>query len=519
MNTRPILVLGATGYVGGRLVPRLLDAGYRVRAVGRSPSKLLCRPWGRHPGLEIVRGDVLDVNSLRKAAQECGAGFYLVHSMISAKTDFSDKDRTGARNMAEAAAKAGMERIIYLGGLGESTDPTLSEHLKSRHEVEEILREGSTPVTVLRAAMILGSGSASFEILRYLVDRLPLMLVPPWVRTRVQPISIGNVLEYLEGCLEHEETAGATYDIGGPEVLTYEELMVIYAEIAGLPRRKLIPISFMTPKLSSLWIHLVTPIPSAIARPLAEGLSSEVVCRNDRIRSVVPVELHDCRTTIRIALERIEQQRIETCWSDAGAVIPPEWTQCGDAEYAGGTILRCGYSVLQAASPEEIWERVTRIGGKTGWYFGDILWRLRGLLDQLAGGTGLNRGRRHPSELFVGDALDFWRVLEADPPHRLLLLSEMKTPGEAVLEFKIIPQGENRTELRLLSRFLPRGLAGLAYWYALLPFHELIFGGMLRKIVERIAKPVLHRPARFDTRTESACAIHPTVDGPPPGKA
>ena len=510
-ESKPVLVIGATGYVGGRLVPRLLEAGYRVRAMGRSPAKLKCRPWAAHSEAELAEGDVLDRDSLKKAARGCSAAYYLVHSMVSGGSQFAEADRTSARNMVEAAAEGGLERIIYLSGLGSHEDPSLSEHLRSRHEVEAILRSGPVPVTVLRSAMILGSGSASFEMLRYLTDRLPVMLTPKWVHTLVQPIAISNVLGYLEACLEHDETIGQVFDIGGPEVVSYEKLIEIYTEVAGLSKRKIIPLPFLTPHLSALWIHLLTPVPASIAQPLAEGLATEVVCRNSRIRLLIPEKLLDCRETVRRALDKTEQARVDTCWSDAGALAPPEWTYCGDADYAGGTILECGYNIRLKAAPEEVWQPIVRIGGQNGWYYADSLWGIRGWLDRFVGGAGLRRGRRHPSELYVGDALDFWRVLEVEAPYHLMLLAEMKLPGEAILEFKITSLADGVTELRQLSRFLPKGLAGLAYWYSLYPFHELIFGGMLKTIADAVKKPVLRGPERFTPKIQHACRINPNV--------
>lgn len=507
MRSEPVLVTGATGYVGGRLIPKLLDSGYRVRAMGRSTAKLECRPWARHPSAEVVKGDVLDPESLKKAAEGCWAMFYLVHSMNPQQANFAETDRIAAQNMAAAAAAAGLERIIYLGGLGEATDPSLSKHLRSRLEVADILRSGPVPVTFLRAAMILGSGSASFEILRYLVDRLPVMITPRWVRTPCQPIAIRNVLNYLQGCLEHEETAGQTFDIGGPDVLTYRDLIRIYAEEAHLPKRRIIPVPVLTPRLSAHWIHFVTPVPASIAIPLTEGLRNAVICKDNRIRSIIPQQLLSCRETIRMALERIQQERVETCWSDAGALIPPEWTYCGDARYAGGTILECGHRIRLQTSQEEVWHTVSRIGGETGWYFGDLLWRLRGGIDRLIGGIGSRRGRRHPSQLYVGDAVDFWRVLEVDPPHRLLLLAEMKVPGEALLDFRITPVEDGQTELQQLSRFLPKGLWGILYWYALYPFHEKVFAGMLRAMAESMNKTITRGPERFTPKLREACLL------------
>ena len=492
---KPILLTGATGYVGGRLAPRLLEAGYQVRALGRSVAKLRGRPWGGHPKLEVAQGDVLDLKSLQRAAQGCTAAFYLVHSM--GVTDFAQADRQAAQNMVQAAAAAGMERIIYLGGLGEHDDPRLSEHLRSRLEVARILQSGPVPATILRAAMILGSGSASFEIMRYLVDRLPVMLTPRWVHNPVQPIAIRNVLAYLIGCLEVEAVKGQTFDIGGPEVVTYRRLFDLYAEEAHLPRRLIIPVPVLTPKLSSYWIHLVTPVPASLAQPLAAGLANPVVCRDNRIRSLIPQELLDCRSTIHLALQRIEQQRVETCWSDAGRATPPEWAHCGDADFAGGTILSLGYRVRLRAGPEELWEQIIRVGGATGWYFGNFLWKLRGLMDRLVGGAGLQRGRRQPEQLQVGDALDFFRVLEVEPDRRLLLLAEMKLPGEATLEFRLAPRAEGETELTMAARFLPRGLGGLAYWYALEPFHRRIYQGMLLTIAAAAGKTITAGPERL----------------------
>ncbi|MGA9753506.1 MAG: SDR family oxidoreductase, partial [Desulfobaccales bacterium] len=404
--------------------------------------------------------------------------------------------RQAARNMAQAAAAAGLDRIIYLGGLGGQDDPNLSEHLHSRFEVARILQSGAVPTTFLRAAMILGSGGAAFEILRYLVDRLPVMITPRWVHTPVQPIAIRNVLTYLMGCLDRDDTRGQTFDIGGPEVVTYRQLMDIYAEEAHLPRRLVIPAPVLTPRLSSYWIHLVTPVPASLARPLAEGLANPVVCLDNRIRDLIPQELLDCRQTIRLALQRVEQQRVETCWSDAGELRPPEWAACGDADYTGGTVLSLGYRILLKATPAEVWQPLTRIGGRTGWYYGDSLWAIRGWTDRLLGGSGLRRGRRHPVELRTGDALDFFRVLEIEPNQRLLLVAEMKMPGEATLEFRLTPRPDGSTELTQIARFLPRGLLGILYWYSLDPFHKMVYQGMLRSIAAATGKPITAGPER-----------------------
>lgn len=497
MQSKEILVTGATGYVGGRLIPRLLESGYRIRALGRSLRKLKSRPWAQHPRLVPIRGDVLNLDSLRKALEGCWAAFYLVHSMNSEQENFEEADRRAAENMIVASADAGLERIIYLGGLGDVAYNSLSRHLKSRHEVAEILQSGPVPTTFLRAAMLLGSGSASFEILRYLVDRLPIMFLPGWIDTACQPIAIRNVLNYLEGCLEQDETIGQTFDIGGPEVLTYRKLIKLYAREANLPKRWIIPLPFFTPRIGAYFIHFLTPVPASIAIPLVEGLHTPVICKDNRICAIIPQRLLSCRETIRLALERVQQERVETRWSDAGAIVLPEWTYIGDAEYAGGTITECSYHVHLWATVEQVWQSISQIGGVRGWYFGNTLWRLRGELDRLVGGIGLQRGRRDPTQLFVGDALDFWRVLEVEAPYRLLLLAEMKLPGEALMEFRITYLENGQTELRQISRFLPKGLLGILYWYSLMPFHKWIFRGMLKAIAKSIGKPIAYGPERF----------------------
>ena len=510
MRREPVLVSGATGYVGGRLVPRLLDSGYRVRVLGRSLSKLESRPWAGHRRLEMAQADFLDYASLEKAAEGCWAAFYLVHSMNPRHKDFATADRNAAQNMARAASRAGMERIIYLGGLGIE-GKTLSKHLRSRTEVARILQTG-VPTTYLRAAMILGSGSASFEMMRYLAERLPVMITPRWVQNPVQPIAIRNVLGYLKGCLEHDETIGGTFDIGGPDILTYKRLMEIYAEVAGLRKRWIIPVPVLTPRLSSYWVHLVTPVPSHIARPLAEGLRSPVVCQEDRIRSIIPQHLQDCRETIRLALGMVKEKCVETCWADAGPIPYPEWAQCGDAPYAGGTVMESGYRVVLGATPDEVWESIATIGGRRGWYSSRFLWAFRGLIDRLVSGMGLRRGRPDPVRLRPGDPVDFFRVLEVREAERLSLISEMKLPGEATLEFRLYSLPEGGTELQQLSRFLPKGVGGLVYWYLLYPVRQYVFKGMLRGIARSVGNRILDGPDRFAPRLPHVCRIDPTTN-------
>lgn len=506
-TTRPVLVTGATGYVAGRLIPLLLSSGYRVRAMGRSVEKMAARPWGTVPGIELVTGDIMDTASLDNAVAGCGTIYYLVHSMISRKAGYRDADKTGAANMVKAAANQGADHIIYLGGLGDIHHQNISPHLISRNEVGKILQTGPVPATVLRAAMILGSGSASFEILRYLAERLPMMITPKWVSMPTQPIAITNVLGYLKGCLEHPETRGKTFDIGGPDIVSYRDLFAIFARKAGLPKPVMIPVPVLTPRLSSLWIHLVTPVPAAIARPLAEGLSLPTVCTEHRIRDIIPQDLLTCGQAIERALDRVRQEQVDTCWADAGDLIYPEWAHCGDSGYSGGTILKCGYRAMVQGSASDLWPAVEQVGGETGYYAADLLWKLRGVMDVFSGGVGLQRGRRSRHNLRVGDALDFWRVLEINAPHRLLLVAEMKLPGQALLEIKITPAGENRCELILLSRFLPKGIWGMAYWYALYPFHQYVFSRMLTGMAKAAGKSLLTPPRRFTPKITNACSL------------
>ena len=489
----PILVAGATGYIGGRLVPRLLEAGYRVRALCRTPAKLSGRPWAKHPALELYQGDLLDRGSLLAAMAECRAAYYLVHSMNPGVADFATVDKKAAANFASAATEAGLERIIYLGGLGEE-DADLSPHLRSRAEVGQILRQATVPVTILRAAVIIGSGSASFEILRYLVERLPIMTTPRWVHTPCQPIAVENVLYYLLGCLETDQVLGETFDIGQQEVVNYRQLMDLYAEVAGLRKRLIVPLPFLSPGLSSYWISLITPVPAALARPLAEGLRNKVICQDFRLRQILPQQLLGCREAIQLALDHTQHLQVESSWSDAGLLSPSAWPTVGDPSWAGGTEYRQRWHITLAASAEETWPAVTCIGGSTGWYHANWLWRLRGFFDRLVGGIGLQRGRRCPLEISPGDALDFWRVSQVEKPRHLQLVAEMKLPGKALLEFSLDQPAPDRCVVQLTARFWPRGLFGLLYWWAVTPLHGYIFKGLLRGMGQSLGKSILEPP-------------------------
>jgi uncharacterized protein YbjT (DUF2867 family) len=496
-NQKPVLVTGASGYIGGRLVSQLLAAGYRVRCLAREPRKLGSRPWVGDPCVEIVGGDVSDRQTLADAMMGCGSAYYLVHSMMAAGPAYRQRDRMLATTFAEAATGAQLERIIYLGGLGE-TGGQLSEHLASRREVENALASGSVPVTVLRAAMIIGSGSASYEILRYLVERLPVMVTPRWVSTESQPIAIENVLHYLVTCLNCPATVGRTLDIGGAEVMTYREVMQVMAKALGLRRRFIIPVPVLTPRLSSLWIHLVTPLSARIARPLADGLRNRVVCRDDAAACLMPQRLLTIREAIDAALGNTRAQDVETAWFDAGPMP-------GDPDWSGGKVFVDRRSTVVDAPREVVYSAVARIGGDQGYYAADWLWHVRGWMDRLVGGPGLRRGRRHPEHLAYGEALDFWRVTGVEPNHRLELRAEMKLPGDAMLSFEVVPNDDRTESCTLIqtARFKPKGLMGLVYWYAVMPLHGIVFQGMLKGI-RRAAERVAHASG---LREESAIHV------------
>lgn len=470
-----VAVTGATGYVGGRLVPALLNAGKRVRCLVRDARKLDARTWRRDSRVEVVECDIAETKELAPHLRDCAAAYYLVHSMAASGKAYADHDRKLATSFAEAAKIAELPRIIYLGGLGE-TQAKLSEHLRSRREVETCLASTGVPVTAFRAAMIIGSGSASFEILRYLVERLPVMITPAWVKTECQPVAIADVLHWLVRCLDVPETIGETLEIGGPDAMPYIELMRIMAEELKLPRRLIFPVPLMTPRLSSGWISLVTPVSYRIARPLTDGLRNRVVVTSALTQKLMPHNAFGVRESIRRALERIGRSDVETRWSAAGT-IP------GDPEWAGGTVFKDTRTVEIDAPPGAVFAAVCRIGGGNGWYAADFLWRVRGWMDTLVGGPGLRRGRRHPELVEFGEALDFWRVVGIERDRSLRLRAEMRLPGVAMLLFDLTPHEDRaRTTLTMTARFRPKGLLGLAYWYSVLPLHHLVFSGMLRGI-------------------------------------
>ena len=473
------LVTGATGYIGGRLVPELLAAGHEVRCLARAPAKLAERPW--HDAVEVRPGDVLDAASTERALEGVEVAYYLVHSMGGAE-DFAARDAQAARSFRDAAARAGVGQIVYLGGLGDPDDD-LSPHLASRHEVGRILAAGTVPVTELRAAVIIGSGSASFEMLRALVDLLPVMVTPRWVnRTRCQPIGIRDVLAYLVAVAGHTGAVGRVLEIGGPDVVTYREMMDRYAAVAGLKRRLILPVRPLSPTLSRHWINAVTPLPMDLVKHLIGSLMNDVVVRDPAIHALIPRELLGLDETIRLALARVAGSEVPTSWIGAGPARAPEEPYPEDPDWAGGTLLADERTVRSTAPPERLIQIASAIGGHRGWLVGDWLWGLRGLADELLGGVGMRRGRRHPDQLAVGEALDFFRV-ESHGPRSLRLRAEMKVPGQAWLEWRA-EESDAGSVLYQRALLVPRGLWGRLYWYSVAPAHLLIF----RRLAARIAR-------------------------------
>ena len=497
---RVALVTGATGYIGGRLVPELLAAGWKVRALARRPEALRDRPWS--DDIEVVRGDVGDLDVVRSAMDGIHVAYYLVHALGSGSR-FESTDRRTALVFGQAAREAGIARIVYLGGLYPD-DEVLSRHLDSRREVGEILLASGVPTTVLRAAVILGSGSASFEMLRYLTERLPVMITPRWVDTRIQPIAIRDVLRYLVGSAAMPDDVSRGFDIGGPDVLTYKAMMQRYAAVAGLPRRVVLPVNVLTPRLSSHWVGVVTPVPNSIARPLVESLVHEVVCKDHDIARHVPDPpegLVGFDRAVALALQKIGDADVATRWASASTPGAPSDPMPSDPDWAGGSLYVDERAGVVQASKASLWAVVEGIGGDNGWYSWALAWQVRGILDRISGGPGLRRGRRDPFDLRVGDAVDWWRVEAVDDMRLLRLRAEMRLPGLAWLDLAVDEDDAGRTVFRQTAYFHPRGLLGQLYWWSVTPFHGVVFGGMQRNIAraaeeyERTGSPPRWQPS------------------------
>ncbi len=461
------------------MAPRLIQEGRRVRVLVRNRSSLLSRPWSRE--VEVSVGDVLDPGTLAEALAGVDCAYYLIHSMSSGP-GFHELDLRAARVFGQAAKDAGVNHIIYLGGLGDP-EANLSRHLRSRQETGQALREGGVPVTEFRAAVIVGSGSISFEMVRELVERLPVMVCPKWVYSRIQPIAVDDLLEYLVSALDTPECRGRTIEIGGKDVTTYKGLMLGYAKARGL-KRLLLPVPVLTPRLSSYWVHWMTPIPARITQPLVDGLRNDVVVTNGSAEVLFPwIAPRDYASAIDRVIEDLEEGRIDTSWSDAvGSHVEVE-EQVRLESRQGMIVERRRRRV--AAPPGDVYRVITGIGAARGWYFANWSWRLRGMLDRLLGGAGLRRGRRHPDDLRVGDALDFWRVEALETDRMVRLSSEMKVPGKAWLQYEVQEDRDGLTWLEQTAAFVPKGLTGLVYWYVLYPMHAWIFSGLVKAIARR----------------------------------
>ena len=481
-QARKILVTGASGYVGGRLVTALLADGADVRVFVRDANKAQSHSWANQ--VEIATGNASDFQSTKDALTGVHTAYYLLHS-INLGPNFDEIESAMARNFAKAAQSCGVSQIVYLGGI--NNDEKTSKHLTSRANTGKELATTSVPVLELRAGIIIGSGSASFEMLRHLTHRLPVMTTPKWVSNKTHPIAIRDVLWYLRNCAKLEKPVGGVFDIGGPEVLTYADMMQKFAKLSGLRKRLIIKVPVLTPKLSSLWIGFVTPVPTSLARPLVGSLISEVVADPKKsIDKLIPKPaegLIDVDGAVKLALSNVSSNTVSTRWSDATLPTAPWQKAQSDPEWAGEMLLKDKKVRTTDASIKSLWEAIEEIGGENGWYGSDFLWYLRGLLDRMIGGVGLRRGRRDPIHLRVGDSLDFWRVESLVPEQSLKLYAEMILPGKAWLEFRISKLPNGQSEVVQEASFSPRGLGGQLYWYAVLPLHILVFPTMIRNLI------------------------------------
>lgn len=484
------LVTGATGYIGGRLIRELLSHGYQVRILARNPERLRDHPWISQ--VEVVAGDANQEGVLDQALKEVDVAYYLLHALMS-KDNFEQEEKMIAEKFAQAAKKANVKRIVYLGGI-IAQDQQLSPHLKSRADTGSILRGSGVPTIELRAGVVIGSGSASFEMLRYLTERLPIMTTPRWVESKIQPIAVRDVLRYLVGAAALGPGISGDFDIGGPEIFSYREMMMKYAEAAGLRKRIIIPVPVLTPKLSSGWVGLVTPVPLVLAKRLVESLKNEVICRNDEIKKLIPDApggLTPFKKAVELALTRIKEANVETRWTNASVPGTPSDPLPTDPDWAGGT-LYSDIRTLHSDDPiETVWKRVEAIGGKNGYSTATWAWELRGLMDRFFGGVGLRRGRRDDSTLIEGEALDFWRVEAINRPKLLRLRAEMKLPGLAWLEFSLTKDDlGSGTIITQRALFAPKGLLGHAYWWSVWPMHGLVFPSMVKNMAGSSARKI-----------------------------
>jgi uncharacterized protein YbjT (DUF2867 family) len=493
-----VLVTGATGYIGGRLAPRLLEAGHRVRVAVRSPGKLDHVPW--RDRVEIAETDLSDLEGMTEACRDVHTLYYLVHSMGSSQ-QFEEQEAEMARTVALAAERAGVRRIVYLSGL-HPEGVELSQHMRSRVRVGEILLAGAVPAVVFQAGVVIGSGSASFEMIRHLGDTLPVMPAPSWVNNSIEPIAVRDVLYYLVHAMDLPEGLNRTFDIGSRDVMTYADAMRRYAQVAGLRRRRVFHFPLPAPRLSGFWVGLVTPIPLGLALPLVQSLQHDAVSAEHDIDAFIPPPaegLTGYRRAVALALKKIEDNSVETTWDYRPGATTAADPLPSDPDWAGRTVFVDERSRTGRAEPEKVWKVIESIGGRNGWYSLPLAWRVRGAMDKLAGGAGLNRGRRDSTDLQVGEYVDWWRVEAMEEGRRLLLHAEMKAPGRAWLELSVEPEGDG-SRYKQRAIFFPKGLPGRLYWWGVWPFHGFIFPSMARNI--------LSRAAALDT-TEQGAATRP----------
>lgn len=478
-----ILLTGSTGYIGRRLLPRLIEAGHEVVCPVRDDRRFDFQDFSEEflAKIKVIKCDFLDKESLKVLPKDIDAAYYLIHSLNSTNKKFKELEEQSAQHFTDYINRTIARQVVYLGGIANADE--LSDHLASRFKVEEILGKANADLTVLRSAIIIGSGGASFEIIRDIVEKLPVMITPKWLNTKCQPIGVGNVLDYLQGVLGNQKAYGGIFDIGGKDVLTYKEMLLTFAKVRGL-KRYIFTLPVLTIRLSSLWLYLVTSTSYRLARNLVDSMRNEVVVKNHGIEKIVPLKLFSYEQSLERTFQKIDQKQIVSSWKDA--FEDPTFnrnflTQLEAPQYG------CFKDVQQFVinrNPSEVIKNIWEIGGERGWYYGNWLWEIRGLIDKLAGGVGLRRGRRSPKDLKDGDALDFWRVLEANKEKmRLLLYAEMKLPGDAWLEFKVKPQNDYQYTLTQTATFRPLGVWGRLYWYLVLPFHAFIFKNMAKNII------------------------------------
>ncbi len=478
-----ILLTGSTGYIGRRLLPVLVQGGHHVTCLVRDKRRFDWEDFDDAflKNITVLQGDLSMPETLKDLNLEIDVAYYMVHSLSNSYSKFSDIEQETARNFADLVGKTSAQQIVYLSGI--SNDDVLSEHLQSRKDVESVLKTSGVPVTVLRAAIIIGSGSASFEIIRDLVEKLPMMIAPKWLKSKCQPLGVRNVIQYLSGVLLNKKTFDKTFDIGGPDVLTYKDMLLQYAEVRKL-KRYIISVPVLSPRLSSLWLYFVTSTSYTLGRNLVDSMKNDVVVNKKGIEDIIPLELYTYKEALEMAFSKISQKNVISSWKDA---VDNDTMDKNFLDFIEVPTYGCFHDTRNIPFTREVSEvrqNIWEIGGERGWYFGNWLWKIRGFMDLLVGGVGLRRGRRSPSDLKAGDSLDFWRVLLADEKeNRLLLYAEMKLPGEAWLEFKI-KENNGQKVLHQKATFRPLGIWGRLYWYLVLPFHFLIFPLMAKNIIK-----------------------------------